>query len=93
VPGTLVIDGSAVRALSGNGSIVAAFPFLRSVPPPKRRGCCGGVNRDRYPDPQSVMRALMSLPPDRRAEFKRLAGVDTVTGVVVRAAQSRRESF
>ena len=88
--GTITIDDAAVRAMAANPAVTAAFPFLRSPTP--RRGCCR-ASRPAAKSPAAVMRSLLSLPPDRRAEFKRLLGVDRVIGTVVRAARSRKEEF
>lgn len=88
--GTLTIDAGTVRSLASRPAVVAAFPFLRGTP--SRRSCCRSAATV-FPSPESVMRALVSLPPERRQTFKNLVGASTVTGTVVRAARVRKESF
>lgn len=88
---TLVLDQPTIRRLASDPAVVAAFPFLAAYKPVRTRGCCGASRA--APPATRAAEAVLALPPDRRAAFKRLAGADAVVVPVVRAARVVRETF
>ena len=82
---TLALDARTIAALADTPAVTAAFPFLRRFGRPAKRGCCGRTTPRL--DFKKAVSTIMALSSARKSEFKKLLGVDRVTGSVVRAAR------
>lgn len=81
-----VLNADLVATAAADPAVVSAFPFLRSATKTgKRAGCCGKSGGG--PSLDAIRASVVRLSPARRAEFKRMLGVDRLTVWTVKAAK------
>lgn len=85
----LALTDATIRRLARNPVVTREFQFLLPYGR-QQKTCCGKV---KFPDARPAIAAIMNLPPDRKARFKVLAGVKSVSGQFVRAAKLVKVEF